>query len=266
MNFLYVDPVAFNLFSKPIYWYGIIISLTIFICYYIAEKEATKRGLLNETMLDLLLIIVPISLISARLYYVIFRWDYYSANINDVVAIWDGGLAIYGGLIGGLLVLILFSKKRNIELVKLLDILAPSLLLGQMLGRWGNFVNHEAYGGIVSKEYLEAMYIPNFIIENMFINGEYRQPTFFYESMWCMISLIVLLFLRKYLYKGEVFASYLLLYGIERYFVEGMRADSLYIGNFRISQIVSLIMVLIGIIIFIKTRILYKNNEKYINS
>ena len=119
MNFLYVDPVAFNLFSRPIYWYGIIISLTIFLCYFLAEQEARKRGLKKDTMLDLLLIAVPIALLTARLYYVIFRWDYYSQHTNEILAIWDGGIAIYGGLIGGLLVLLIFSKKKNLNPIKM---------------------------------------------------------------------------------------------------------------------------------------------------
>lgn len=266
MNFLYVDPVAFNLFSKPVYWYGIIISLTIFLGYYVAELEARKRNLKKDTLLDLLLLAVPVSLLTARLYYVLFRWDYYSKNKNEILSIWDGGLAIYGGLIGGIMVLILFSKKNKINVVKLLDIIAPSLLIGQMLGRWGNFFNHEAYGEVVSKEVLENLFIPNFIIENMYIVGEYRHPTFLYESIWCLLSLIIIFFVRKNLYKGEVISLYLVLYGFERFFVEGMRADSLYLGSFRISQIVSLLMFVLGIIIIIRTRFFAKNPTKYINS
>ncbi len=262
----YLDPIAFHLFSRPIYWYGIIISSAIFLAYYFAELEAKKRGLAKDTMLDLLLVAIPIAFIFARLYYVVFRWDYYSKNSSEIIAIWDGGIAVYGGLIGGLITLTIFSKVRKLNVLKMLDIIAPSLLIGLMIGRWGNFFNHEAYGEIVTRDYLETLYIPNFVIDNMYIEGAYRQPTFLYESIWCFIALVVILLLRKYLYSGEVLALYMILYGVERYFVEGMRTDSLYIGVFRISQLVSLLLVLLGIIYLVYNRIINKKEKKlYIN-
>lgn len=267
MIYNYIDPVAFYLFSRPVYWYGVIISLTIFICYYIAEIEARKLNIPKDTMLDLLLISIPVAIISARIYYVIFRWDYYSKNKNEIIAIWDGGIAIYGGLIGALIVTIIFSKKRNISFIKLLDIIAPSLLLGQTLGRWGNFFNKEAYGEIISREVLEKFYIPEFIIKNMYIAGEYRHPTFLYESIWCLIAFIILILIRKYLYIGEIVSSYFILYGLERFIIEGMRTDSLYIGAFRVSQLLSIIIAIIGIIYIIYNRFINKNNKiYYINS
>lgn len=267
MSDIYINPIAFYLFSRPIYWYGIIVSSAIFVAYYLAEREARKRGLAKDKMLDLLLIAVPVAFIFARIYYVFFRWDYYSTNTDKILAIWDGGIAIYGGLIGGLIVLYIFSKRNNIPLLKLLDIIAPSLLMGQAIGRWGNFFNHEAYGGIVSKETLQSLAIPDFIIQNMFIDGSYRQPTFLYESLWCLIAFFILIIIRKYLYNGEVIATYMILYGFERYFVEGLREDSLYIGVFRVSQLVSLVLVLIGIIFIIYNRLINKQDKKlYINS
>ena len=147
----YLDPIAFHLFTKPVYWYGIIIATTVFFAYYLADKEATKRGLKKDTMLDLLLIALPIAFIFARAYYVIFRWEFYKGDFTSMIAIWDGGIAIYGGLIGGFVVLYFFARRRGIKIIKLLDIIAPSLLVGQMLGRWGNFFNHEAYGEAVSQ-------------------------------------------------------------------------------------------------------------------
>lgn len=262
----YIEPVAFHLFSRPVHWYGIIISFTIFVAYYMAEREARKRGLIRDTMLDLLLIVLPVAFIFARMYYVVFRWDYYSKHKEEIVAIWDGGIAIYGGLLGGLIALILFAKKRNLNILKLLDIIAPSLLVGQMLGRWGNFFNHEAYGDIVTKEYLESLYLPNFIINNMFIEGNYRQPTFLYESLWCLIALVILLIIRKYLYHGEVLSAYMLLYGIERFIVEGMRSDSLYIGTLRVSQLVSIILIICGLTYIIYTRFINKKEKiLYVN-
>lgn len=257
----YIDPVAFNLFSKPIYWYGIIIATTVLIAYLMADREATKRGLPKDTMIDLLLIALPIAFIFARAYYVIFRWDYYSKHTSEIIAIWDGGIAIYGGLLGGFLVLYFFARKRGIKIIKMLDIIAPSLLVGQMLGRWGNFFNHEAYGEVVSRGYLENRYVPSFIIDNMYIEGAYRQPTFLYESLWCLIALVILLVIRKKLAQSEVFAAYLILYGVERFIVEGMRTDSLYIGTLRVSQVLSLVFVIGSLIYLIVLNTKYRNKK-----
>lgn len=261
MTFGYVDPVAFYLFSKPIYWYGITIAITVLIAYLMADREATKRGLKKDTMIDLLLWALPIAFVFARAYYVIFSWNYYKDHPSEIVAIWDGGIAIYGGLLGGFLVLYFFAKRRGIKIIKLLDIIAPSLLVGQMLGRWGNFFNHEAYGEVVSREYLENRFIPNFIIENMNIDGAYRQPTFLYESLWCFIALIILLLIRNKLAQGEVFAAYLILYGVERFIVEGMRTDSLYLGALRISQVVSLVFVLGSLVYLIVLNTKYRDKK-----
>lgn len=257
----YLDPVAFHLFSKPIYWYGIIIATTVLVAYMLADYEATKRGLKKDTMLDLLLMALPIAFVFARAYYVVFRWDYYSEHPSEIVAIWDGGIAIYGGLLGGFLVLYLFARQRGIKIIKMLDIIAPSLLVGQMLGRWGNFFNHEAYGEAVSREFLESRFIPNFIIENMYIDGAYRQPTFLYESLWCFVALVILLLIRNKLAQSEVFAWYLILYGAERFIVEGMRTDSLYIGALRISQVVSLVFVIGSLVYLIVLNTKYKDKK-----
>ncbi len=143
----------------------------------------------------------------------------------------------------------------------MLDIIAPSLLVGQMLGRWGNFFNHEAYGEVVSREFLEKRFIPDFIIENMYIDGAYHQPTFLYESLWCFIALVILLLIRNKLAQSEVFASYIVLYGIERFVVEGMRTDSLYIGSLRVSQVLSLVFVIGSLIYLIMLNTKYKDKK-----
>lgn len=257
----YLDPIAFHLFTKPVYWYGIIIATTVFFAYYLADREATKRGLKKDTMLDLLLIALPIAFIFARAYYVIFRWEFYKGDFASMIAIWDGGIAIYGGLIGGFVVLYFFARRRGIKIIKLLDIIAPSLLVGQMLGRWGNFFNHEAYGEAVSQQYLQDRFIPNFIIENMYIDGAYRQPTFLYESLWCFITLVILLLIRNKLAQSEVFAAYLILYGVERFIVEGMRTDSLYLGSLRVSQVLSLVFVIGSLIYLIVLNTKYKDKK-----
>lgn len=263
----YLNPIAFEFLGRQVHWYGIIISLTIFSVYYLAEFESRKRGLEKDTLLDFILIAIPFAFIFARLYYVIFRWDYYSVNKSEIIAIWDGGIAIYGGLLGGLIYLVYFAKKRKLSVIKLLDILSPSLLLGQALGRWGNFFNHEAYGAVVTRKYLEDQFLPEFIINNMYIDGEYRQATFLYESLWCLVSFFILIVIRKYLYQGEVFATYMLLYGTERFIVEGMRADSLYIGYFRVSQLVSIVLIICAIVYIIYNRFINEKEKKlYINS
>ena len=190
-----------------------------------------------------------------------FRWDYYSTRKDEIIAIWDGGIAIYGGLLGGFLVLYFFARRRGIKIIKMLDIIAPSLLVGQMLGRWGNFFNHEAYGEVVSREFLEKRFIPDFIIENMYIDGAYHQPTFLYESLWCFIALVILLLIRKKLAQSEVFAMYIVLYGIERFVVEGMRTDSLYIGSLRVSQVLSLVFVIGSLIYLIMLNTKYKDKK-----
>lgn len=261
MSLGYINPIAFHLFTKPIYWYGIIIATTVLVAYLMAEREASKRGLPKDTMLDLLLMALPVAFIFARAYYVVFRWDYYSNHKDEIIAIWDGGIAIYGGLLGGFIVLYFFARKRKIKIIKLLDIIAPSLLVGQMLGRWGNFFNHEAFGGEVSRSYLEDRFIPKFIIDNMFIDGAYRQPTFLYESFWCFIAVIILLLLRNKLSQSEVFASYIILYGVERFIVEGMRTDSLYIGSLRISQVLSLVFVVGSLIYLILLNTKFKDKK-----
>ena len=261
MTLGFLDPVAFYLFTKPVYGYGIIIATTVLFAYLLADNEATKRGLKQDTMLDLLLLALPIAFIFARAYYVIFRWEYYAGDFGKMIAIWDGGIAIYGGLIGGFIVLYFFARKKEIKIIKLLDIIAPSLLVGQMFGRWGNFFNHEAYGEIVTKQYLENRFIPNFIIENMYIDGAYRQPTFLYESLWCFIALVILLLIRNKLAQSEVFATYLILYGVERFIVEGMRTDSLYIGSLRVSQVLSLVFVVGSLIYLIVLNTKYRNKK-----
>ena len=138
--------------------------------------------------------------------------------------------------------------------MKILDIIVPSLILGQAIGRWGNFFNHEAYGSIVSREFLKRIHIPNFIIEEMYINGFYHHPTFLYESIWCLLGFILILFIRKLLKRkdGVVTYTYCIWYGIGRFFIEGLRMDSLYLFNFRVSQLVSIVLVVLGIIGFVR--------------
>ena len=195
---------------------------------------------------------------------------YYSKNLGEIIQVWNGGLAIHGGVIAGIIYTILFTRKRNVNPILFMDIVAPSLALGQAIGRWGNFFNQEAFGPIVSFEKLKGMHIPKFIIDGMNINGYYHHPTFLYESITCFIIFIVIVLIRKY-YKnlkvGTCCAIYFIIYGIERFFVEGLRQDSLMLGNIKVAQLISIIMVICGIVfIIISLRKKYPFIEKENNN
>ena len=228
-----LNRVALDLGGIQIYWYGIIIGLGVLLGLWIAIRESERRGLHKELFIDLILFAVPIAIICARIYYVIFQWSYYSQHPGEIIKIWNGGIAIHGALIGAVLTTIIFAKVRDVSFWKLVDIAAPSLLLGQAIGRWGNFMNQEAHGGEVTRAFLENLHLPQFIIDQMYINGVYYHPTFLYESLWNILGVVVLLLLRRVnLRRGEIFLSYLIWYSIGRFFIEGLRTDSLMLTKF----------------------------------
>lgn len=241
-----VNRVAFELFGLPIYWYAIIIVSGVIIAMWLSTREAVRVGLKPDDVTDFMLIGLPVSIIGARLYYILFDLQYYIDDPSQIFNIRSGGIAIYGALIAGGIWLYFFCQRNFISPWTFLDIAAPSVLLAQGIGRWGNFMNHEAFGAEVSRSFLESLYIPKFIIDNMYIDEAYRQPTFLYESVWNVIGFIVLIFLRKktgLLKEGEVFLSYLIWYGFGRFFIEGMRTDSLYLfGDIRVSQVLSALL------------------------
>ena len=265
-----IDPVAISIGPIKIYWYGIIIALAMLIGISLATKEAQKLGLEEDTMVDMALWAIPIGFIGARLYYVLFKWDYYIQNPSEIIAIWNGGIAIYGGLIAGGLAVYWFARRKKMTLTLLLDILAPSVLLAQSIGRWGNFINQEAHGGAVSRQFLETLYLPEFIIEQMNINGTYYHPTFLYESLWSLLGFILLIILRNQkglLRRGEVALSYVIWYSFGRYFIEGMRTDSLWIGDImRVSQMLSLVLFISAIILLVYRRRDYPSKPFYSES
>lgn len=272
MNVLFsvIDPVAISFGPIEIYWYGIIIALAMLLGISLATKEAQKMGLEEDTMTDMALWAIPIGFIGARLYYVLFKWEYYLQNPNEIIAIWNGGIAIYGGLIAGGLAVYWFARRKNISLALLLDLLAPSVLLAQSIGRWGNFINQEAHGGAVSRQFLEALYLPEVIIEQMNINGTYYHPTFLYESLWSLLGFILLIILRNQkglLRRGEVALSYVIWYSFGRFFIEGMRTDSLWIGDImRVSQMLSLVLFISAIILLVYRRRDYPSKPFYSES
>lgn len=246
-----IDRTILSIGNFHLYWYSVLIASGIIIGLYLLIKEANKQNINKDIIIDIAFYTIIWGIIGARIYYVIFNYKPYITNLISILYIWEGGLAIYGAIIAGFIALIYQSKKKNIRLTKLADMIAPSLILAQAIGRWGNFFNQEAHGGVVSLEYLKKIHIPNFIINGMYINGNYYQPTFFYESLWCILGFILLLIIRK-IYKnrkdGTLIYIYLIWYGIGRFFIEGLRTDSLYLGIFRISQIVSIVIIIIGII------------------
>src|SRR5690606_28500775 len=222
------NPIAFELGRIPVYWYGLIIMTGVLIGLWLASKEATRRKLPDESITNLVIWALPISIISARTYYVIFKWDYYSQNMSDIPKIWEGGIAIHGALIGAVVTAIIYAKKKNLSFWMLADVVAPSLILAQAIGIWGNFMNQEAHGESVSRNFLEGLKLPDFIINQMYIDGQYYHPTFLYESMWNFFGFIFLIYLRKAKLKtGELFLFYIIWYSIGRFFIEGLRTDSL---------------------------------------
>ena len=268
MNLLQViDPVAFSLGPIEVRWYGVIIAFGIILAFIVGQREMVKRGFHPDYLTDLLIWAVPLSIVAARIYYVIFKWDFYSQNPSKIIAIWNGGIAIHGALIGAFLTAYIFTRKRGTSFWKVTDILAPSLLIGQTVGRWGNFMNQEAHGGEVTRSFLENLKLPNWIIEQMNINGTYYHPTFLYESVWNLIGVIILILLRKVnLRRGEMFLFYLVWYSFGRFFIEGMRTDSLYlVGELRTAQVVSLLAIAIAIILFVYRRVKMKPVVHYLD-
>ncbi|MDQ0219978.1 prolipoprotein diacylglyceryl transferase [Peribacillus cavernae] len=246
-----LDRVAFEIGPFTVYWYGLIIGMGLFLGWLLATREAEKVKLDREIFTDLLFWAVPISIISARIYYVLFKWEYYSENPGKIIAIWEGGIAIHGALIGAVLTAVIFAKKKGVSFWKLADIAAPSLILGQAIGRWGNFMNQEAHGTEVTRQFLENLNLPNFIINQMYIDGTYYHPTFLYESIWNLAGFLALLLIRRMNpRRGEVFLYYIIWYSIGRFFVEGLRTDSLMLTeNLRIAQVLSLTLITLAILI-----------------
>ena len=255
---LTISPVAFKLGNLSVKWYGVIMAVAIILAVSMAIVEGRKRQIESDDFMDLLLWAVPIGYVGARIYYVIFEWNYYSQHLDQIIAIWNGGIAIYGGLLAGLAVLLVFCYKRMLPPFLMLDVITPGVMAAQILGRWGNFINQEAHGGPTTLAFLQSLHLPNFIISQMKIGGIYYQPTFLYESFFNLIGLLIILFLRhkKHLFKqGEIFMLYLAWYSVVRFFVEGMRTDSLYLlGSIRVSQMLSVILLIVVICLFIYRR------------
>ena len=252
-----IDPVAFELGPLTVNWYGLIIVTGMILAIFLGIREGEKRGVSEDFIVDTAFWTLPIGILGARLYYVLFELEYYITDPIRILYVWEGGLAIYGGIIAGTLMVYYMSKKNDVPFLLVTDILSPFVLLGQAIGRWGNFINQEAHGGEVSRQFLENLMLPEFIIEGMNIGGTYYHPTFLYESVWSILGVILLLVLRNrknLLLRGETTAGYMIWYGIGRFFIEGLRTDSLYMGPFRVSQLVSLALIIGGIAMIVYRR------------
>ena len=256
-----MDPII-EIGFMTIHWYSIILFIAILVGSNLAIKEAKRHGYEENFMVNLLFLGVIIGIIGARAYYVIFNFDYYKDNLSEIFKVWNGGLAIHGGIIAGLICIAIICYKKKVNLLKILDFLVVGLILAQAIGRWGNFFNGEAHGPVTTLEHLQSLFLPEFIIDGMYINGNYYIPTFLYESVWCFLGFIIMIILRrkKFMKVGYLTSFYLVWYGIERFFVEGLRTDSLMFFSLKIAQLVSLAMVIIGIILFIYS---LKKSDKY---
>lgn len=241
---LHINRIAFKIFDIPIYWYAIIIVFAMALAILIYKKQDRLYSIRFEDVLDLAIYAIPISLISARAYYILFNLEYYMANLAQIINTRSGGMAIYGGIIGGFITCVIFCKKRKINLLDLIDYVAPAIALGQSIGRWGNFVNVEAYGTKTTLPWRMGIYEAGKYIE--------VHPTFLYESLACIIIFIILLLIKnKRIFKGQVACTYLILYSFERTFIEGLRTDSLMLGKVRVSQILSIIIFITTLTVYI---------------
>ncbi|MGM0414496.1 MAG: prolipoprotein diacylglyceryl transferase [Bacillota bacterium] len=248
-----MDRVAIQIGPVPIMWYAVFIVSGIILGLGVVTWLGKSKGYEFETWIDFLLLGLPIGLVGARLYFILFNLPYYQNNPVEMFNVRSGGLAIHGGLIAGLIYTYFFIKKKDLDFLTTVDILAPAFILGQSIGRWGNFINQEAYGQAVSQEALS--WLPQFIQDGMYINGAYHQPTFLYESIWNLVIFIIILvfFKSKYYKPGRVLGIYLIGYSIGRFIIEDLRMDSLYLGNIQIARLISIAMIVAGAYLFYRT-------------
>ncbi len=258
-----MNPVIFTIWGISIKWYSLFILIGILIGIFLVMKEAKKFNLNKDDIFNLCFYGIIFGIIGARIYYVLFNISYYRYNLMEIFAIWNGGLAIHGGLIAGVIAIYVYAHKHKLNFMRFLDIVAPAVILAQAIGRWGNFFNSEAHGFATTLSVLKKLYIPNFIIKGMNIGGVYYLPTFYFESLWCLLGFIVLLIIRhfKYIKVGTTTAIYLMWYSFGRFFIEAWRTDSLMFGGFKMAQIVSLTL-FIGSLIYL---IYLYHKGKYVN-
>ncbi|MGK0468532.1 MAG: phosphatidylglycerol:prolipoprotein diacylglycerol transferase [Clostridium sp.] len=247
MEMLLMEPIAFNIFGLPVAWYGIFIATGMMVGILLADFTSRLKNVNYDELLNITLISFPVAIIGARAYYVAFEFNQYKDNLLQVFNIRQGGLAIHGGVIFGMIAALLYTRYKKESLLKFADVAAPSIIIGQAIGRWGNFFNSEAHGGPVSQGFISEF--PDFIQKGMLIDGVYYHPTFLYESIWnVLVCLILIYLLTKTFKRGTVFFTYIGLYSIGRFFIEGLRTDSLMFAGLRVAQLISLAGVALWII------------------
>ncbi len=248
--------VALDLGFIQIYWYSIFIFLGVLVGAFVGYLEIKRQKIEESFFVNLLFYGLILGIIGARAYYVLFNLSYYTAHPLEILEVWNGGLAIHGAILLVTLFVILYCRKHKQNTLKICDILVVSLIIGQAIGRWGNFFNHEAYGMITSKAALSSAGLPSFIVDNMYIDGAYRQPTFLYESLWDLFGFVALLLIRhyKYLKNGQLTGVYFMWYSVGRFIIEGFRSDSLMLGSFKIAQLISIVLFIAGLILFLRAR------------
>ena len=268
------------------YKYSVMILIGIIIALILGIKEGKKLGISVNDILDGVIIIVPLSIVGTRLWYVIFEWEQYRYDLIKIISITDGGLAIHGGVITAFISVYFYSKYKKIDFLRTFDIVAPGFLIAQAFGRWGNFFNQEAHGGVIGgmttgnpvlsldnqRAFLsDTLHLPNFITNNMYLYGpdglNYYHPTFLYESVWNITGFIIMILLRrtKLIRSGDLLPIYLIWYSIGRFFIEAMRTDSLYIGStgLRTAQITSLLLIALGIVFMVVNHVVLKTKHYY---
>lgn len=251
-----MNSIAISIGNFDITYYSIFILIGVVIASILFLTECKKYEINLDFATNLIFWTVIFGIIGARLYFVLFNLDYYLANPIEIIQVWKGGLAIHGGIIFGCLFVILYTRKYKIRVLKVTDMVVVGLVIAQAIGRWGNFFNQEAHGPEVTRSVLEGFkIIPKFVIDGMNIAGTYYHPTFYYESLWCLLGFIILILVRRfyeYLKAGQLTGIYLIWYGIGRFFIEVLRTDSLMFKTIKAAQVVSIIMIIIGLILFIK--------------
>lgn len=244
-----MNPVMFTIGNMEIRWYSVLILTAVASVFFLAEREASRFHIKKDFIFNLMFWGLIFGIIGARLYYCVFEYNAFKDNLIDILKVWEGGLAIHGGIIFGLITVIIYCKKYKVRVLRITDFIVVPLLLGQAIGRWGNFFNQEAHGAATNLETLHRLMVPDFVIKGMNIDGVLYMPSFYFESIVCFVAFLILLVIRrgKYIKVGMPTAAYLIIYGTLRFFVEIGRTDSLMLGGFKMAQIISVTMVLVGI-------------------
>ena len=258
----HMDRIAFSLFGMDVNWYGLIITCGMILAVLYALWHAKHEGVKSDHIIDLALALIFCGVIGARLYYVIMEFDQYlvsggtflqnlGGTLYNCIAIWNGGLAIYGGIIAGFLAALVAARVKRIPFPVIADIAGPAVMVGQIIGRWGNFVNVEAYGAETTLPWRMGV-LHSFNDGVSFVSEKFVHPTFIYESLWNLLGLILITyFYKKKKFHGQMFLSYMTWYGFGRMLIEGLRADSLYVGSIRISQLVGFVTFVVGAVLII---------------